>query len=119
MSATPDSTDSVRRGVRIALWSHAIGLPLCLAVGVGVETSAAASRGVYPEGYVLRLILLPVLFGWTQLLYMPAPALWLLARRRFESLKGLGIAVGVAFLVTSGCTGLVWVAERVKGGPVF
>jgi len=90
--------DSVGAGIRIAVLTHLVGLPLCYALAVQYE-----ARHPPPEARGLVPYLLIWFVGWVQLAYMPAPALILLFTRRFQALKGLGVAVGVLFLATGAC----------------
>ncbi len=88
---------SVGLGAALGVLVHVPGLFLC---GVGWSLIAGQDLAEAMAG-------LGMFFGWSQVLYMLPLGIFLWVRGQKAMLKGLAIVVGIGFLVTSACFGLI------------
>lgn len=87
--------DTVGWGVLLAIGVHIVGLSIVFAI-----TLVTAANPYAP-------MIAVACAGWSQLVYMPIPIVVLVLRKQHAMLKGLLIVVGVGFLITSTCVGLM------------
>jgi len=93
----------MENGVLVYSCSHVVGLPLA---AVGLYLFEPGYGGL--EGLVGVALLLALNVGWSQVVYAPIPLVLLLVKRRRAMARGYLLGMGVAFLLTSGCWGLLW-----------
>ena len=104
METHPQEQDTKASGFVLGTCLHVVGLPLIALVPLEIF-----SLGDWND-YASRLLFVASNFGWTQLPYMVPAAIALHVRGQRSARNGLLIAVGIGFLLTSGCWGLILIA---------
>lgn len=105
MDTSLPEQDTKATGFVLGTCLHVVGLPLVALVPLEIF-----SLGDW-NGYSSRLLVVACNFGWTQLPYMVPAAIALHVRGQRSARNGLLIAVGIGFLLTSGCWGFIAIAQ--------